>query len=189
MTAEEAWSKCLIEFYKINQAFATYTILIYFQKFINVLRKTNDISSIYSQIYNMDTQMFPLFSKSESKGNVPFTNEEKIITINALSDMLVLFALYHIDKDLGDFTMDQYFNYSQCLLLKEALLHMLPKIRTIAIPLTDSFNFSDIDLNSSLGRYDGNVYENLYETVNKYEINKQEVFEGFHEYLKPSTKL
>lgn len=39
-------------------------------------------------------------------------------------------------------------------------------VRKDAVPLVDSFNFSDFLVNSPLGRYDGNVYEHYFRMVN-----------------------
>lgn len=38
-------------------------------------------------------------------------------------------------------------------------------VRKDAIPLTDSFGFSDFIVNSPFGRYDGNVYETYFKQV------------------------
>ncbi len=38
-------------------------------------------------------------------------------------------------------------------------------VRKDAIPLTDSFNFSDFIINSPLGKYDGNIYESYFNLV------------------------
>lgn len=40
-----------------------------------------------------------------------------------------------------------------------------------AIPLTDSFGFSDHELNSALGKQDGRAYEHLWDAVQKNPIN------------------
>lgn len=39
----------------------------------------------------------------------------------------------------------------------------------------DAFDFKDMTLGSVLGRYDGNVYENLFEWAKKSPLNKTEV--------------
>jgi hypothetical protein len=42
---------------------------------------------------------------------------------------------------------------------------------------------ADRVLQSALGRYDGNVYEALYEAALKSELNRSDPFDGYHEYL------
>ena len=48
-------------------------------------------------------------------------------------------------------------------------------IRHEAVPLVDAFDIPDAVLNSSLGRYDGDVYTDLYERALKCPRNKSEV--------------
>jgi acyl-CoA oxidase len=42
-----------------------------------------------------------------------------------------------------------------------------------AVQITDSFRFSDFELGSVLGRYDGKVYETLWEEVQREPINDE----------------
>lgn len=42
-----------------------------------------------------------------------------------------------------------------------------------AVQITDAFGFSDYELGSVLGRYDGRVYETLWEEVKKDPINTE----------------
>lgn len=49
----------------------------------------------------------------------------------------------------------------------------------------DAFDFPDSILNSAIGRYDGNVYESLYESALKAPLNQRDPFDGYKEYLQP----
>jgi len=51
--------------------------------------------------------------------------------------------------------------------------------------LVDAFDHSDYVLNSPLGRYDGNVYEDLFRWAQRSALNKDEVQPGYHKYLRP----
>lgn len=48
---------------------------------------------------------------------------------------------------------------------------LLRRVRPNAIALVDSFKFPDYLLNSSLGRYDGKVYEDMAERAGREPIN------------------
>lgn len=48
-------------------------------------------------------------------------------------------------------------------MLNAALRQLLKDVRPNAVALVDAFEFPDNVLNSALGRYDGKVYEALYE--------------------------
>ena len=55
------------------------------------------------------------------------------------------------------------------------MLELLPAIRPNAIALGDAFDFTDHQLGSILGRYDGNVYENVYKWAQSSPLNKTQV--------------
>ena len=47
--------------------------------------------------------------------------------------------------------------------------------RPEAVSLVDAFDWHESVLNSTLGRYDGNVYENMYEAAKNSPMNKTTV--------------
>lgn len=52
----------------------------------------------------------------------------------------------------------------------------MAKIRPNAVALVDAWQFSDRQLRSVLGRYDGRVYENMLKWAKESPFNKKEVF-------------
>lgn len=48
-----------------------------------------------------------------------------------------------------------------------------------SIGLTDAFGYSDWELDSALGVYDGRVYESLWARVQKEPLNQTEVPDGY----------
>ena len=63
----------------------------------------------------------------------------------------------------------------QLEMMEEKQLELLVVIRRDAVTLTDAFDFHDNYLQSVLGRYDGNVYENLFKWAQSSPLNKTEV--------------
>ena len=63
----------------------------------------------------------------------------------------------------------------QLEMMEEKQLELLAVIRRDAVTLTDAFDFHDNYLQSVLGRYDGNVYENLFKWAQSSPLNKTEV--------------
>ena len=55
------------------------------------------------------------------------------------------------------------------------LVALLGKIRPNAVALVDAFDFHDEIMGSILGRYDGNVYEELYKWAKSSPLNEKEV--------------
>jgi len=68
-------------------------------------------------------------------------------------------------------------------LIRDRIFQLLGEIRKIAVVLVDAFEFSDRLLHSVLGRYDGNVYENLLKWAQNSPFNKTQVMDCHHKYL------
>jgi len=52
----------------------------------------------------------------------------------------------------------------------------------------DSFDHSDYALDSALGRFDGNVYQDLYDRLASDPVNRSELPPGYETHLKPLIK-
>ena len=63
----------------------------------------------------------------------------------------------------------------QLSLARDKLYSMLKEVRREAIPLVDAFDIPDGVLNSALGRYDGDVYNHLFQWAQKAPRNKKKV--------------
>lgn len=72
-------------------------------------------------------------------------------------------------------SQDGFVTGDQISYLKKGLYEDLARIRPNAVSLVDSFDVSERELNSVLGRRDGNVYEALYAWAKKSELNRTEV--------------
>jgi len=70
-------------------------------------------------------------------------------------------------------------------LVESTVADLLAEIRPDAVPLVDAFEFHDRVLGSTIGRFDGNVYEALYEGATKSKLNLTRPFKGYKEYLQP----
>lgn len=67
----------------------------------------------------------------------------------------------------------------QVSLARSKLYLLLKEVRKEAVPLVDAFEFPDVVLNSALGRYDGDVYNHLYQWALKAPRNKSKVSGGW----------
>jgi len=105
-----------------------------------------------------------------------------------LSVLRDLFALYYVEKDLADFLEDGYITAQQGNQVRQHVRRLLGVVRRDAVPLVDAFNLSDMYLNSALGKYDGKVYEALYEWAQKEPLNKTDVTEAYEKYIRPMLK-
>jgi hypothetical protein len=105
-----------------------------------------------------------------------------------LERLCQLFALHTLEQELGEFTEDGYLSEAQVGLVRTGVRSLLAALRPDAVALVDAFNFSDHELNSALGRYDGRVYEALYAWAQQSPLNQTAVAPGYAEYLRPMFK-
>ncbi|XP_077986283.1 peroxisomal acyl-coenzyme A oxidase 1-like [Glandiceps talaboti] len=103
---------------------------------------------------------------------------------SVLTSLCQLYALYGIDQNSGHFAQDGYMTGQQLSMATDQIVSLLAVIRPNAVPLADAFDFRDELLCSVLGRYDGNVYENMYKWATESPLNKTEVHDSY-KYLKP----
>lgn len=85
------------------------------------------------------------------------------------------------------FLVSQFANLTSADLqnLQGRLESCLKRMRHNAIGLVDGFDFPDTALGSTIGAYDGNVYERLLDAAKKSPLNQEDVNKSFHLYLKP----
>ncbi|KAM9119752.1 peroxisomal acyl-coenzyme A oxidase 1 isoform 4-T4 [Pangshura tecta] len=102
-----------------------------------------------------------------------------------MKNLCLLYALYGISKHTGDFLQAGILTDAQVTQVYQRVKELLAAIRPNAVALVDAFDFHDNHLGSVLGRYDGNIYENMFEWAKKSPLNKTEVHEAFHKHLKP----
>ena len=88
-----------------------------------------------------------------------------------ISQLCALFALYELEKAMGDFIEDGFVSARQASFVRSQSRALLALIRPNAVALVDSFNFSDYSLNSSLGRHDGDVYRDMYKRAQLEPLN------------------
>lgn len=80
------------------------------------------------------------------------------------------------------------FQAGQMAWAQERILELLEQIRPIAVPIVDAFDIPDEALKSTLGSYDGRVYERMLESAMKGPLNEKDVPDAFHKYLKPMMR-
>ncbi|KAJ6477780.1 peroxisomal oxidase [Mycena sanguinolenta] len=69
--------------------------------------------------------------------------------------------------------------------LRLAIAGLCGELLPEAIGLTDAFGFTDWELDSALGVYDGKAYETLWERVQQEPLNQTEVTEAYETSIKP----
>jgi len=117
--------------------------------------------------------------------NVDIIKKEDPKIGSVLKSLCDLFACYNIEKDLGEFLEASIISPNQGATIHEVVELLLKEVRPNAVPLVDAFNFTDRDLNSALGAYDGNVYERMFQWASKEKLNRTDVVACYDDYIKP----
>ena len=78
------------------------------------------------------------------------------------------------------------FDSEEVVFIDTAIVEILDKLRPDVVSLVDAFDFPDAVLNSTIGRYDGNVYEALFEAAVNAPLNAHpnKPFKGYDELRK-----
>lgn len=93
------------------------------------------------------------------RGDAPGVDQT---TKGILHTLFQLFALNTLEKEASEFFSSSATTIKQIALARKAVMKLLEEVRPHAIRLVDAWKFSDWQLDSSLGRYDGKVYEDMF---------------------------
>jgi acyl-CoA oxidase len=97
-----------------------------------------------------------------------------------------VFALQHIEQNLGDFLEDGFLSGAHAASLRALLRTLYTRLRPHALALVDSFGLPDFVVESPLGREDGDVYNAMFSAV-RAAPNAQGVPPYFQELIRPLT--
>jgi acyl-CoA oxidase len=84
-------------------------------------------------------------------------------TIDLLHKLFRLYALHTLEKEASEFYSSSAVTVRQIQLARtKSVMKLLEEIRPHALRLVDAWQFPDWQLDSSLGREDGKVYEDMF---------------------------
>ncbi|TSK62587.1 Peroxisomal acyl-coenzyme A oxidase 1 [Bagarius yarrelli] len=92
-----------------------------------------------------------------------------------LSSLALLYALHGVSSNSGDFLQAGLLTVPQLSQITQKIKALMAEIRPNAVALVDAFDYRDEMLNSTLGRYDGNVYESMFEWAKRSPLNSTEL--------------
>ncbi len=96
--------------------------------------------------------------------------------ISTLRDLCSCYALWTIENNIGDFMETGAIDVVKGpFAVRNELKRICSRIRKDCVSLVDSFYFTDEYLDSTIGRYDGHVYDALYEAVLDEPLNSSDV--------------
>ncbi|KAF1771589.1 hypothetical protein GCK72_003416 [Caenorhabditis remanei] len=100
-----------------------------------------------------------------------------------LIDLVNVHVNYEV-LDIGTYALE-HVSSTQLDSIRSQLYSSLDTLRPNAVSLVDSFQISDMQLRSVLGRRDGHVYPNLFEWAKASPLNQTHVLPSVNQYLKP----
>ncbi|ROW15264.1 hypothetical protein VPNG_03088 [Cytospora leucostoma] len=92
-------------------------------------------------------------------------------TVGVLHTLFRLFALHLLEKEGAEFFSSAATTVKQIALARKLVMRLLEEVRPHAVRLVDAWKFPDWQLDSSLGRYDGKVYEDLFSRTSLNPLN------------------
>lgn len=102
-----------------------------------------------------------------------------------MRDLLRLYLLITTEAALVDLMSFGLVSAAAARELRTAIAKLFQPLLVEAIGLTDAFGFTDWELDSALGVYDGNVYEALWQKVQTEPLNQTEVTQAYKEHIRP----
>eukprot|EP01122_Echinamoeba_exundans_P014851 TRINITY_DN6822_c0_g1_i1.p1 TRINITY_DN6822_c0_g1~~TRINITY_DN6822_c0_g1_i1.p1 ORF type:complete len:675 (+),score=110.06 TRINITY_DN6822_c0_g1_i1:97-2121(+) len=194
--ADELNRKCELNAGAGDKSFAKFVLPAFRHRvvrlLVNLLEKLQSHSANMSPAAAWNECHVDIFrvSSAHSAFTVLLTSADamqRLSTISsAIPDMHELLGIYWILQDSGDWLEDGYLTGEQIKFLRQRMDVLLPTIRECAVALVDAFAFSDRQLRSAIGCYDGNVYERLFDlAANKNPVNKKMLIDGFKEHIQP----
>ncbi|KAH7704041.1 CBN-ACOX-1 protein [Aphelenchoides avenae] len=100
--------------------------------------------------------------------------------LTVMKDLLQLYLFYEVQECAGGLLEDGFMIGQQLEYVRKNVYDALKRIRPNAVSIVDSWDFSDRELNSVLGRRDGVVYENLLKWAQASPLNKTDVLPFHH---------
>lgn len=101
-------------------------------------------------------------------------------TVSVLHKLFRLYALNTLEKEASEFYSSAAVTVRQITLARtKAVMTLLEEIRPHALRLVDAWKFPDWQLDSSLGRYDGKVYEDMFHRASELNPLNSVVFDPY----------
>lgn len=95
-----------------------------------------------------------------------------------LQGLFRLFALHTLEKEASEFFSSAATTIKQIALARKQVMKLLEEVRPHAVRLVDAWKFPDWQLDSSLGRYDGKVYEDMFYRASELNPLNEVVFDS-----------
>lgn len=123
----------------------------------------NDLLVDFYRLSKAHAQYMVVKNFHESLQSPEITSNVDANTLDILKKLFRLFALHTLEQEGSEFYASGACSKHQISLARtNTVMRLLKDIRPHAVRLADAWGFDDWVLDSSLGRYDGKVYEDMF---------------------------
>ena len=147
-------------------AFAWRTAFLTFEALKHRDEEKNSWNSLLVDFWRLSTahsQYLVVKSFYEALRTRDIANELDAETITILHKLFRLYALHTLENEASEFFSSSAVTVRQIQLARtKTVMKLLEEIRPHAVRLVDAWQFPDWQLDSSLGREDGKVYEDMF---------------------------
>jgi len=164
MSQGAAWKSVLVDVMFVSRAHSLYTILRHFAAGLQGLKEGRDVSGVGG-------------------------GREGGAFMAVIERLFFLFAYYHLSRETGDFLELGLLSPEEAGRARGELEVLLGEVRPDAVGLCDGWDWSDFELKSTLGRWDGRYEEALLESAKGEPLNHQEVVGGWDRTWQPQWKV
>jgi len=155
----------------IVAAFAWRTSFLTFEALKHRDEEKNSWNSLLVDFWRLSTahsQYLVVKNFYEALRSQSIASELDLETITLMHKLFRLYALHTLEREASEFFSSSAVTVRQIQLARtKAVMKLLEEIRPHAVRLVDAWHFPDWQLDSSLGRYDGKVYEDLFERASE----------------------
>lgn len=123
----------------------------------------NDLLVDFYRLSRAHSQYMVVKNFYETLNSSSTTSDLDPDTLTLMHKLFRLYALHTLEQEASEFYTSSAVTVRQIMLARtHAVMALLKEIRPHAVRLVDSWDFPDWQLDSSLGRYDGKVYEDMF---------------------------
>ncbi|XP_053377016.1 peroxisomal acyl-coenzyme A oxidase 1-like [Mercenaria mercenaria] len=105
-----------------------------------------------------------------------------------MTELCNFFVVHGMVQESGDFLEMETLGLSQMEWLRQEEMELLEVLRPNAVGLVDAFDMHDETVASTLGQYDGNAYQHLFESTQNEPMNQTEVHPAYYKHLRGLLK-
>ncbi|KAL4226800.1 Peroxisomal acyl-coenzyme A oxidase 1 [Mactra antiquata] len=118
--------------------------------------------------------------------NLRYTHSTELSKV--MTELCNFFVIYGIVQETGDFLEMETIGLQQLEWLRQQEMDLLAVIRPNAVSLVDSFDLHDESVASTLGQYDGNAYQHLFESTQYEPMNQTQVHPAYYKHIRGLLK-